>query len=134
MRLFVFSIAYDDPAMLFSGFAEESYSLFFDSNHAGNPRSRFSYICRAPVEIIEAQGTNITITNADQKLSFPGKPLDVLQERLDIYGHGCEPRENLPPFQGGAAGCFFLCECPCQKGGAQSLPQRESDSCPRSLP
>ena len=106
MPLFADPWPYLDPAEEFTRLADQRYALFFDSNCPGSPQNRYSYICWAPVEIIEAKNSQITVTNREQQLSFRGNPFNVLQERLEAYAIHKETKEGLPPFQGGAAGSF----------------------------
>lgn len=95
----------DAPAT-FAAIADEPYSLFFDSARPGHPLNRYSFICWKPFETIEAKDGQVTITNADQQLSFRADPFAVLKERLDIWGDGITLDPQLPPFKGGAAGMF----------------------------
>ncbi len=95
----------DAPAT-FAALADIPYSLFFDSARPGHPLNRYSFICWHPFETIESKDGIVTITNADQQLSFPADPFAVLKERLDIWGDGVTLDPQLPPFKGGAAGMF----------------------------
>ncbi len=95
-----------DAPSTFAAIADIPYSLFFDSARPGHPLSRYSFICWHPFETIEAKDGQVTITNADQQLSFQADPFAALKERLDIWGDGVILDPQLPPFKAGAAGLF----------------------------
>lgn len=87
------------------------YSLFLDSADPKHPASRYSYVMCMPVETIEAKGSDVTVTNWDQRLTLNGNPLDILEDRLSSWMEKTKPIKNLPPFQGGAAGLFSYDLC-----------------------
>jgi para-aminobenzoate synthetase component 1 len=95
-----------DPVTTFATIADIPYSLFFDSARPDHPLNRYSFICWQPFETIESKDGQITITNAEQKLSFHGDPFSAVQERLDLWFDGIAVDPQLPPFKGGAAGLF----------------------------
>jgi len=74
--------------------------------------------------MIEAKNGKVTVTNRDQQLSFRGQPFDILRDRLELYGMDKSVRDDLPPFQGGAAG-FFGYDL---ARGLESLPDTEDDA------
>lgn len=106
MKPFISPWPYLDPADDFARIADQRYSLFFDGHCPTSPHSRYSYICWAPMEMIEAKNGRVTVTNREGQLSYKGDPFEILQNRLDIYAMDTLPNPDLPPFQGGAAGCF----------------------------
>lgn len=97
---------YKDPADVFAPLAGMNDSLLFDGVCPGHPLSRYSYICWNPVETLIAQNGQVTITGPHGQTVSLQNPFDVLHDRLAHYGVGHERNPHLPPFQGGAAGCF----------------------------
>lgn len=92
---------------VFSSLYRFPYTQFLDSTAPTQQGGRYSTVLFQPVEILEAWGEKITVTNRDQQLSLRGKLTDLLTERLDVWGQGevmTDP--TLPPFQGGAVGYF----------------------------
>ena len=124
MRIFAYPIPYQDPAEAFAGYAGQRYSLLFDSARPGHPLNHFSYICAAPFETIESKNGRVTVTNAEQQLSFDADAMDTVKERISAWGEARDTRYDLPPFQGGAAG-FFGYDLARQM---EHLPQRTEDS------
>jgi para-aminobenzoate synthetase component 1 len=104
--LFVFDWKGPDAFQSFAPLAAMPYSLFFDSNRDGHPGNNYSYICWHPFETIESKNTRIRITNRENQTSYIADAFDVVKERLELWGEKFQSQENLPPFQGGAAGYF----------------------------
>lgn len=96
-----------DPLAVFSSLYRFPYTQFLDSLSPAEKAGRYSYIAFHPVEMIEAWGQKITVTNRDQQLSLKANITELLQQRLDVWGHGPVMTDpTLPPFQGGAIGYF----------------------------
>ncbi|MFH1159272.1 MAG: aminodeoxychorismate synthase component I [Pseudomonadota bacterium] len=106
MTLFAFSMDDDDPVEIFTRFRDDPYSLFLDSADRDHPSARYSFIACQPFETIESKAGQITVINRDERLSFHGDPFSVLKERLAKRNMNVPHRDDLPPFQGGAAGFF----------------------------
>lgn len=94
-----------DPLAVFSSLYRFPYTQIIDGGmQAGH---RYSTIAFQPVEIIESWGDKVTVTNRDQQLSLKTPVVELLEERLRVWGHGKILRDpTLPPFQGGAVGYF----------------------------
>ncbi len=106
MKLYSFTAHNRKPHELFAPLAQQPYSLLFDSADTEHELSRYSFIAFHPLETIESKNGKITVTNNQNQLSFDGQPFDIVKERLELYGLDRESNDNLPPFQGGAAGFF----------------------------
>ncbi len=106
-RLYTYPVfGAQDPAKIFAPLSTTPYSLFFDSADSGHALSRYSYIAYAPFEMIESKNGHVTVTNRTQQLSFISNPFDVIRNRMETYEPVFQARDDLPPFQGGAAGFF----------------------------
>lgn len=106
MPLFAHSLPGCDPLAVFAALKDRPYSLFFDSADPTHPAGRYSFIAFHPVEIVESKDGIITVTNRENQLSFRGDSFALLADRLEAWGLDAHSRDNLPPFQGGAAGMF----------------------------
>ena len=109
MRYFHFPVDVVSPEIAFSAFADDPYSIFFDSSDPDHPLSHSSYICVNPVEIIESRGNKILVRNKDQSLTLTDNPLRFLKERLALWvPDGSIPGQvnNVHRFRGGVAGYF----------------------------
>lgn len=82
----VLDLAATDAVAAFAPLADDPLAVLLDSAALGDPRSRFSYICADPVEVL---------TGVDAP--WP-RLQDVLARRRQA------PLPGLPPFQGGVAG------------------------------
>lgn len=99
--------AQTDALAVFSSLYRFPYTQFLDSTAPGQTTGRYSTVLFQPVEILEAWGERVTVTNRDQQLSLRSKLTDLLPERLHVWGHGDVMNDpTLPPFQGGAVGYF----------------------------
>jgi anthranilate/para-aminobenzoate synthase component I len=76
------------------------------------------------LKTIESKNGRVTVTNAEQQLSFDADAMDTVKERISAWGEARDTRYDLPPFQGGAAG-FFGYDLARQM---EHLPQRTEDS------
>lgn len=96
----VHSLPWQDPAALFSLFANESGAIFFDSAQQMAEYGRYSFIGIEPFSVLSSKDENIYLNNE----TFTGNPFAVLKKQLALYSLPVLP--DLPPFQGGAAGFF----------------------------
>ena len=80
-----------DPVDAFARLATGRHCIFFDSARRDEELGRYSYLAVDPVETMRLDGPT-------------DDPFGQLRERLGAYG--CDTVEELPPFQGGAAGFF----------------------------
>lgn len=105
MDIFAQPYDYTDPAALFAAVAHLPYSLLIDSADRDHPDARYSYILTNPLEIIEAHGSDITVSSGARLTHHNGKdPFAVAHSRL-LARNGMDlPLAGLPPFQGGLAG------------------------------
>ena len=106
MTLFAFAMDDNDPVEIFTRFRNNKYSLFLDSADKNHPSARYSFIAFHPFETIESKSGQITVINRNEHLSFNGDPFSILRERLAKWNISVPQRDDLPPFQGGAAGFF----------------------------
>jgi para-aminobenzoate synthetase component 1 len=105
-RLFVYDWQGPDAATSFAPLAGLPYSLFLDSAKDGHALNRYSYILWHPFEMIESMDGRVTVTNRDHQFSYAADIFKVVQERLALWSEDRKIQNNLPPFQGGAAGFF----------------------------
>lgn len=82
----VLELVAPDPVAAFAPVANDPLAVLLDSAASGDPRSRYSYICADPVDVLPA--------DAD--------PLPRLDAVLRARRRDAVP--GLPPFQGGVAG------------------------------
>lgn len=106
MPLFVYPLPGLDPVVAFAAVHDRPYSLFLDSADRAHPSARFSFVLYHPIEIIESKNGKVSVSNRDQSLSFRADPFAVLSDRIAVWKAGAQIRDDLPPFQGGAAGVF----------------------------
>lgn len=106
MKLHVFELPPTDPCEAFAHVAHLPYSLFLDSADRTHQDARYSFIASHPIEMIEAKNGKVTVTNARQQTSFNADPFQIVKDRLAAWGFAEKKNEDLPPFQGGAAGLF----------------------------
>lgn len=104
--LFAFNLTNKNPLDYAGALHSLPYTLFLDSADRTNPQSRYSFIAFAPFETIESKNGRVTVSNADQQLSFIRDPFKILDQRMNQWGIRWQSRTDLPPFQGGAAGSF----------------------------
>lgn len=95
------SLAVRDPLALFSPFAEEEGSVFFDSATPFSPIARYSFIGIRPWAILYAKNNQITF----QGKTWTENPFKALKRLIAPYYHQ-QNNPDLPPWQGGVAGYF----------------------------
>ncbi len=93
-------ISYQDPSHLFSHFFHKSGSLLLESVERRENTGRYSFIAIDPFAILKSKANKIE-WNGEK---FEGNPFYFLKEMLSRYR--LSTIEDLPPFQGGAAGFF----------------------------
>ncbi len=91
-------IPYTNPQSVFALFANQSNALFLDSAELRNQCGRYSFIAIDPFLTLESKNGLIKLN--DQV--FVGDPWQTLTEQLQRFPQ--KNHDNLPPFQGGAAG------------------------------
>ncbi len=106
MKSHILELDWIDPCEAFSHVAALPYALFLDSADQGHQDARYSFIATHPFETIEAKDGMVTVTNSRQQTTFEADPFTIVKERLAAWGFPGEKRDDLPPFQGGAAGLF----------------------------
>lgn len=101
MNTIIHTIPYDNPLNVFALFEAKPWSLLLHSGQQTSDISRYSYIVAAPFDYLL---TKNGVTETRQGTTF-GSPFPLLESML---GHlpKTSLNRNLPPFQGGAAGCF----------------------------
>jgi para-aminobenzoate synthetase component 1 len=92
-----------DPAEVFSILAGLPHLLFLDSALPHSSLGRFSFLTADPFEFLWARGRR-SYLSGESRCQEDSDPFTVLAERLARYR--TERIEDLPPFQGGAAGVF----------------------------
>jgi para-aminobenzoate synthetase component 1 len=92
-----------DAVAVWLRLAHLPHVLFLDSAgpHAG--LGRFSFVTADPFDWLWSRGKSVNARGQTQRLSL-ADPFAAVQERLDRCR--VEPRPELPPFPGGAAGLF----------------------------
>ncbi len=85
-----------EPVDAYSAFAPYADSHFLDSGD----RDRYSYIAVSPFHKLTAKNGQVELDG----FPVPGNPFDVLADLMARYQQ--DPRDDLPPFQGGAVGYF----------------------------
>jgi len=98
--LLVRAIPYDDPFAAFRRFADLPGAVLLDSARIDDRLGRFSFIAADPFLTLESRDGEI----AGGGRSWRGDPFAGLADLLGRFA--IEPRPELPPFQGGAAGWF----------------------------
>jgi para-aminobenzoate synthetase component 1 len=91
-------LAWQPPLAAFARFANEPNSAFFYSSGPANPRSRYSYLCTDPLQILRADHGCVTINGAPTTADA----FTALQTELARHA----PTPGPTPFTGGAAGYF----------------------------
>ena len=104
--LHVYTLPEKDPLPWAAALCPLPYTLFLDSADRDHPTGRYSFIAFMPFETIESKNGRMTVTNKENQLSFIGDPFRILQQRLSAWDKGRAAPQDLPPFTGGAAGCF----------------------------
>ncbi|MBX6322631.1 MAG: aminodeoxychorismate synthase, component I [Rhodospirillaceae bacterium] len=93
-------VAYRDPVEAFAPFASDRHAVLLDSAMTEEGLGRFSYVAPEPFLTLASRDG---VVDCDGEPG-PGDPFAVLRTRL--AGFAIEPVPDLPPFQGGAVGCF----------------------------
>jgi len=91
-------IPWGDPAAAFAIWSDDPYVAWLDSAGPSDPRSRYSYLCAEPFQVLEASGDRVTIDG----LRVAGDPFQVLERELARWR--LEPGQAPVPFAGGAVG------------------------------
>ena len=97
---------FDDPFDLFgrvTGYAPHSFFMEHDAVREGAPH-RYSYMGCNPYRVVRGKGHTYEIVSADKKETHIGDPFALLQRTF--IGQPVPSWPHLPPFQGGAIGCF----------------------------
>ena len=110
-------IAWRHPAEAFAVWSDDPYVTWLDSAAPADPRSRYSYLCVEPFQVLEAKGACVTVNGTPVE----GDPFQALQRELARWR--LEPGQAPVPFAGGAVG-FLGYEL---GGHLERLPRRHSD-------
>lgn len=110
-------IAWGDPAEVFAVWSDDPYVAWLDSAAATDSRSRYSYLCVRPFQVLHAKGNRVTVNEA----AVEGDPFRALQRELARWR--LEPGQAPVPFAGGAVG-FLGYEL---GRHLEHLPQRHAD-------
>jgi anthranilate/para-aminobenzoate synthase component I len=100
------SIAFGDPFDLYgrvTGYSPHSFFLEHDAVQGGASR-RFSYLGCAPSHVVRGKDHTYESFSSDKQEKQIGDPFALLQSIFIGQSAGSWP--HLPPFQGGAIGCF----------------------------
>jgi para-aminobenzoate synthetase component 1 len=98
----VYQIPFSDPLIIFNALHHHKWSLFLDSALNNSDYGRYSYIAIRPFKTLTAKNGDILIDNTHVKKGT--NPFDILRTFLAEMPQPFI--DDLPPFQGGAAGTF----------------------------
>ncbi len=90
---------------LFSGIADEAWSMLLRSASDSHPDSRYDILVTQPVATLVTKAEQTTITSAASEVISDEDPFTLLQQTLDSMLPHIENTYNLP-FIGGALGYF----------------------------
>ena len=94
-----------DPLVVYRAFKnEKTPSVLLESSRSSHKTGRYSFIGRNPSLILEAKGSEITLSSFGVREVLHGNPFETLQRILDLYSAASQP--GLPPYIGGAVGYF----------------------------
>ncbi|MDH3607652.1 MAG: aminodeoxychorismate synthase component I [Gammaproteobacteria bacterium] len=93
-----------DSSVLFDKFADETWSVFLDSNQPEAIHGRYDIISSRPKVCITSKNNKNTIDSWPDSLSVPGDPFSILKEYLQV--NKSKDQELKFPFLGGAIGYF----------------------------
>ncbi|UUV17806.1 aminodeoxychorismate synthase component I [Fusobacteria bacterium ZRK30] len=79
-----------------------NYPFFLDSGMDSKKLGRYSFIGVDPFLMIKSEGKRVSLEEDGKTRTIDGNPLDILQEKLDLYKI---EREEIP-FVGGGVGYF----------------------------
>ncbi len=133
MKPFIQDVTGIDYLHAFLAVKHLPFSLLLDSADRGHKNSRYSFVMCKPIETLIVKDGKIDVTNWEQRLSFKGDPFELLRSRIKVWSEEAwtgkyEHADNLPPFQGGAAGLFgydlgrYLEELPDSTSNESSCP------------
>ncbi len=97
--LLVEKIEKPDILALFANLPRDG-AILLDSAQCQHPNARYSFIACDPFQVITCKNNKVWVNHQ----AHQGNPFDILEEALAQYQLPLYP--DLPPFQGGAAGCF----------------------------
>lgn len=117
MMIHIQEIAWRPPAEAFAVWADDPYVTWLDSAAPADPRSRYSYLCVKPFQVLEAKDARVTVNGTPVE----GDPFQALQRELARWR--LEPGQAPVPFAGGAVG-FLGYEL---GGHLERLPRRHVD-------
>lgn len=92
------------PINLFARIAHRPYSFLLDSNLYHPHWGRYTIMGQDPFLVLSSRGQSIVIQEGDRQRTVTADPLLVLRQLLLQYQ--LPPQPDLPPFWGGAVGCF----------------------------
>ncbi|MEO8400376.1 MAG: aminodeoxychorismate synthase component I [Gammaproteobacteria bacterium] len=119
----ILEISYHNPLDLFALFATENGAIFLESVELRANCGRYSFIAIDPFLLLTSKNGE---TQLNEK-KIIGNPFDLLAQEIAKYP--LERQENLPPFQGGAAGFFgyelakYLEKLPAEKKDELQFPE-----------
>ncbi|MEI6858178.1 aminodeoxychorismate synthase component I [Psychrilyobacter sp.] len=92
-----------DSMELFEAIKKDgNYPFFLDSGMDSEKLGRYSFIGVDPFLMIKSEGNRVSLEEDGKVKTMDGNPLDILQEKLDLYKI---EREEIP-FVGGGVGYF----------------------------
>lgn len=111
MKSYRYQIQDMKPLDLMMHVAHKPYTLFFDSADSAHSENRFSFIAFSPQETLTAKNGVCSVVSKSGTDTFAESyPFSFVQQRLLEGGYTQETNDNLsddlPAFQGGAAGYF----------------------------
>ncbi|MGI8476770.1 MAG: aminodeoxychorismate synthase component I [Thermomicrobiales bacterium] len=78
--------------------------VFLDSSLPDGERGRHSYVAADPFLVVRGRGRHVELETPLKTVTVAADPLDVVQRLLQLWR--VDPVRDLPPFLGGAIGCF----------------------------
>lgn len=124
---YVVEVAYGDPAIVFSKFSDQEWSILLDSADASESSSatnRYSYIAIDPFKKMVLKDRRLYI---DDKVVNTNDPFMIMQKNARQYKLTCY--DELPPFQGGLVGLlsYDLCHAYEDLSKSESVSQELED-------
>ena len=96
---------FEDPFQIYRAFREEgSPSVLLESARVAEKTGRYSFIAKNPFLTLKANDSLITLDTFGESETLRVEPFSLIDQILRQFS--VEPREEFPPFVGGAIGYF----------------------------
>ena len=97
---FILELPFFDPIDAFAPLARKSFAQLLHSVPGAAGGGRYTFLVVDPFDVLVAKGDTVSVSGRRSKAC----PFSVLRKTLAQYQ--CDTVTDLPPFQGGAVGCF----------------------------